>query len=468
MTTPTMLTSLDASFLHLEHEDAPMHVGSVGIFEGEPLRDERGHVRLDDVRALLVARLPLLPRFRQRLQWSPLRQAPPLWVDDPGFDIARHVRLVHLPAPGDERALRELTARVHMERLDRHHPLWELILVDGLEHGRVAMIEKLHHALIDGVSGVDVAAVTLDFTPETPPSELRLFVPERGPSPLQLLFRDLATTAGDVVHLATAAASLVQHRDEVPAATLDGFREMLHAGFAPRSSLNDRIGASRRFEVISRSLDEVRQTKTRLGGTVNDVVLAAVTRGLHDLTAARGEDADTLKVLVPVSRRPDDQRGALGNQVASLFVDLPVGEGDARARFDTIHRTMTRLKASHEDDASASLLGFADHLPGAVVAAISALVHHQPFVNLVVTNVPASPVPLYLLGARLLDVYPVVPLARNLTVSVGILSYDSRLTLGLYADGDAFDDLDVFVSGIDAGFAELADLAGLTARSRAG
>jgi WS/DGAT/MGAT family acyltransferase len=461
MTTATRLTALDSGFLLAESPTTPLHVGSLSIFEGAPLRDEDGRIRIDEIMRLTAERLDVVPRFRQRLVDVPFGLGRPMWVDDPEFDISHHVRLVALPAPGDERQLRELCASLHTELLDRSRPLWEMWFVDGLSGGRVALIEKIHHAMVDGVSSVDIAMALLDLDPAPAHHEPAVWAPDPLPGRTRTFAGAVAELALEPLRLTTSAIGALRH----PRRTLDRARHLAGSfasvgrdALAPRSSLNTPIGGrDRRYEVVTLPLRDVRDVKTRAGVTLNDVVLASVAGGLRQLLLDRGElvDGRTLHAMVPVSLRGDGDHLTLGNRVGTIIAPLPVGEADPHVRLRTVHDAMAQRKACGQADASAALVGLSDHLPPPVMGVVARSVHHQPLINVVVTNVPGPPVPLYLLGARMLETFPVVPVGGNLDVSIGIVSYDQQLTIGLLADSVTCADVATLAEGIEKSFAEL-------------
>jgi WS/DGAT/MGAT family acyltransferase len=464
------LTALDAGFLHMERDGLPLHVASVATFEGAPLLDEDGRLPLEELRSQVVARLASLPRFRRRLAWTPFGIARPCWVDDPDFDVTHHVDAVDLgdaevgdtgEGAGDGLAgLRRLAEQLVAERLPYDRPLWHLRFVTGLPGGRVGMIERVHHALVDGVSGVDVATVLLDLTPDALPVAPQPWTSPPAPGPLALLAGGVADRAATTLRLARAAAANVSRPLSAIrsiAATADAVAALAGDGlFAPRSLLNVPTGADRRLAWIGVRLDEVRRAGKDHDATVNDVVLCAVAHGLRALLLERGEvidGGDILKVLVPVSVRGDAERGSLGNRVGALLLPLPIGLGDPTERLEAIAATTKRLKARREATAVDGLLTAAGFLPAALDGPIARLTGRQPFVNVVVTNVPGPPVPLYCRGARMLDAFPVVPLGGNLPLGVAILSYDGALNVSITADGAAFPDLDTVRLGIEEGFA---------------
>jgi WS/DGAT/MGAT family acyltransferase len=460
------LSALDTSFLQLERLETPMHVGALTVLEGEPFFDGDGRFRIADVRDLVTSRLHLIPRFRKRVMSVPLDAGKPIWVDDDRFDIGYHVRLTALPAPGSRGQLLALFERVQAQLLDRGRPLWELWFVEGLEGGHVALFQKTHHALVDGISGVDVATVLLDLTPEP-----AVFEPEPWhPAPAPPSARLLIDTVKSVAEGTGAVARTARRAVEVPRRAVERIgtfaRQLstLADGtiVAPRTSLNRTVtGRSRRFGTVRVPLDDVKRVRRAFGGTVNDVVLAGVGGGLARLFEARGElePALTLKVFCPVSVRDETEHMKLGNRVSAMFVPLPVGEPDPVARLRAVQATTADLKEREQAVGAATLLNLTEFAAPTLMGLAARLAHRQTFFNLICTNVPGPQVPLYCMGARVLEAYPMLPLSKNLNVGVAILSYCGNLYIGLLADRDQWPDLDVFEAGIDDAFAELAKLA---------
>ncbi|CAB4645620.1 unannotated protein [freshwater metagenome] len=455
------LSSLDASFLHLESLETPMHVGAVSTFEGESFFDSTGRFQLAAARKLVASRLHLIPRFRKILKSVPLHQGRPIWVDDPRFDIAYHVRLTALPSPGTREQLMTLTARVQSQLLDRSRPLWELWFVEGLEEGRVALIQKTHHALVDGVSGVDVATVLLDFQPEPafrppprwivepPPAELRLLadsVWERATEPAEIVrslragLRGPSNALENTTRIARSVSSLFGTD-----------------ALAPHTSLNALVGRNRLFDGVTISFDDVHRVRQAFGGTINDVILAGVSGGLRDLLEARGEPIDgmTLKAFCPVSVRDDAERMQLGNRVSAMFVPLPVGLPDPVERLEAVRDATFDLKEREQAVGASFLLDLTHYAAPTLLGLGARLAHRQPFFNLVVTNVPGPQVPLYCMGGRMLEAFPVVPLTKNLSIGIAILSYCGNLHIGLFVDRDTFPDLPVLSSALENSFGEL-------------
>ncbi|HEX4529366.1 MAG TPA: wax ester/triacylglycerol synthase family O-acyltransferase [Acidimicrobiia bacterium] len=460
------LSGLDESFLHLERPETPMHVGAVAVLEREPFYDARGRFRLDEVRALVASRLQLIPRFRKRVMAVPLGQGRPVWVDHEGFDIADHVRVTALPAPGTRRQLRELAERLTVQVLDRRRPLWELWFVEGVDHGEhVGLVHKSHHTLTDGISGVDIATVLLDFTAEPtllPPDE---WVAAPAPDPTRLMLDSARERLSRPTELVGTARQLADAPREALARAADLGRSigsLVDAQVvAPRLSLNAPVGRGRRFETVRVSVDDVKRVRAAFGGTINDVILAGVGTAVARLLDARGELRPelVLKVFCPVSVRDDDQRMQLGNRISAMLVPLAVGEPDPLVRLAAVRRTTADLKERRQAVGAAALLGLSDYAAPTMLGLAARAAHAQRFANLMITNIPGPQVPLYCLGARMLEVYPVVPLSRNLTLNVAILSYCGQLHFGLIGDGDAGRDLEVVAGGIEDAFAELGALA---------
>jgi diacylglycerol O-acyltransferase len=462
------LTGLDASFLHLERDAVHMHVAGCMIFEGQA-------PTYDELVEQIVSRLHLVPRYRQRLAFVPFGQGRPVWVDDPHFNVRFHVRHTALPSPGGEAQLRRLTGRVFSQALDRSRPLWEIWLVEGFAEDRFALLSKTHHALVDGVSGVDIATVLFDTSPEpmpvAPPDHE--WVPRPLPSGAELLADALlerATVPTEMIRGARAALRGPRHVAGQMLGALGGLTAVARAGLAPAppTPLNVRIGPHRRFTWVDGDLGQVKAVKNALGGTVNDVVLASVAGALGRYLRMHGaaDDETVLRVMVPVSVRADVERGALGNRVAAMWVSLPVGIVDPVQRLLTISREMDGIKDSGQAVGAQVLTELTGFAPPTIMAQAARLQARQRLFNLVVTNVPGPQFPLYMLGRRLAAMYPMVPLAANQALGVAIMSYDGQLNFGLNADYDALSDLEVLADELRASMAELAAAAGEDTRDR--
>ena len=464
MTQHDRLSGLDSSFLHLERGVAHMHVGAVMVFEGMPPGYE-------DLVAQIGSRLHLIPRYRQRLAFVPFGQGRPVWVDDPHFNVAFHVRHTALPSPGDEPQLRRLAGRVFSQALDRSRPLWELWLVEGLAGGRFAVLSKTHHSLVDGVSGVDIATVLFDSSadplPVAPPEHE--WIPRPLPTDAQLLADALierATVPGELVRGVRATLRGPRHVAGRVGRALGGVSALARVGLqsAPPSPLNLRIGPHRRFTWVTGDLQEFKAVKNALGGTVNDVVLAVVAGALGRYLRGRGESTDelVLRAMVPVSVRADVQRGALGNKVAAMWSPLPVGTEDPVQRLLTISREMEGIKESGQAVGAQVLTELTGFAPPTIIAQAARLQARQRLFNLVVTNVPGPQFSLYVLGRRLQSLFPMVPLAENQALGIAIMSYDGQLDFGLNADYDGLPDVEGLADDLRASIAELVEAAGPT------
>ena len=456
------LSAQDASFLHVEQEHQPMHVGSLGVFEAGPLLDHAGRFRLDDARREIARRLHLVPRFRKKLMTVPYGQGRPVWVDDEAFDLAYHVRLTALPRPGDEEQLKALMNRLQSQTLDRRRPLWELWFVEGLAGERVAIIQKTHHALVDGISGVDVATVLLDLEPSPPKADAPDWEPHKAPAPPQLLAESLwerATQPAEMVRSMRAAMRGPRRLAEQAAERASQVSRLVSAASttAPEMPWNAAVTPHRRFEMARVPLDVAKAVKNAAGCTLNDVVLAAVTGGLRIFLESRGLDVDgvTLKAMCPVSVRDDSERMALGNRVSAMIVELPVGEADPAARLAAIGTHTREVKESGMAVAAEALIGLGDYAPPTLLSLGARLASVGRPVNLGITNVPGPQIPLYCLGARMLEAFPYVGIIDNQGLMVAVLSYDGQLSFGLTSDRDLLPDLDVLAEGIEKSFTEL-------------
>ena len=435
-----------------------MHVASTLVFEG-PAPD------YDDFREHIASRLHLVPRFRQRLRFVPFDQGRPVWVDDPQFNLTYHVRHTALPAPGSEEQLRTLAARVFSQRLDRSKPVWEMWLVDGLEGGRFGIVAKTHHCLVDGVSGVDITTVLFDAqreAPDMPPPQP--WHPRPEPSGAELLGRALverATSPAEGARGVRAIFRAPRTRGQGPVGSLEAVGALAKAGIAaPASPFNVDIGPYRRFAWVSADLAELKAIKNEVGGTVNDVVLAAVAGALGRHLRAHGHATTDLelKAMVPVSVRADSEHGALGNKVSAMYAPLPVGVTDPAERLRIVSRRMGDLKESKQAVAATMLTSLADFAPPTILGQAGRLQSGQRFFNMVVTNVPGPQFPLYLMGRELEATYPMVPLAKNQAVCFGIMSYNGQVNFGLIGDYDALGDLDRLAADLEASLEELVAL----------
>ncbi len=460
------LTSLDASFLYLEDADTPMHVAGFLVLESP-----RGGLDHEDLVDLVSSRLVLVPRFRQKVVEVPGHLANPAWIDDPDFDVTYHVRRSALPRPGTEEQLLDLVARLTARPLDHSRPLWEMYLVEGLADDRIAVVTKTHPALVDGLTAIDIGQVILDDAPvpadrPAPPDD---WAPRRPPGPVELVWEAVEeavqrpTAVLDTVRTATGDLRATAGRLVGTAGSVLSALARTTVRPAPTSPLNGSIGRQRRVAVARADLDELKAVRRALGGTVNDVLLATVTGALREWLLSRGEPvvgSTSIRALVPVSVRPDDvDDDAEGTVVSSLLVDLPVGEPNPRVRVARIGYAMRGAAQGAQSvgaDTLVALSGFAPPTLHALGARAASGLSRRLF-NLVVTNVPGPQVPLYAAGARMLEVFPVVPLARGQGLAIGLTSYDGTVYFGLNADRDSVSDVDVLADLIEQEVADLVD-----------
>ena len=466
------LSALDATFLELEQldEGATMHIGSVMIFD--PLPD--GTVpSLERVRRHMASRLSGLPRYSQRLSsertgglgW-------PSWRDDPRFDVSNHLRRAVLPAPGGDAELLEWSGDFFSHRLDRTRPLWEMVLVEGLQGGGWALATKTHHALVDGVGSVGVAQVLLDVEPSPPTHRPEVSTASRSDSRWATLLAPVPDAVSDLARAGTRAARAGLHAALHPREAFERSRSLAELIVrdeliaAPRTSINAPIGAVRRYTVVRASLPELKEIGRQFGGSVNDVLLALCTAGLRRLLLSRADSLPQagLRAMVPMNLRDDSERLALGNRVSSLFVELPVAEPDALARLLTIAADTSRLKESGAAVGAAAIIDLAGLAPPLLHASLARSLYATRLFNLTITNVPGPRIPLYALGAPMREVHPFVPLAAEHTLGIAIVSYDERIVLGLCADRDSTPNLDVLREGIEDGLCELRELCSTDAR----
>lgn len=462
------LTPQDHSFLLYENRNAPMHVGAVQLFPAAPLRRpgvEAGNgIDLERFEAYVQSRLHRIPRYRQRLAHTPV-EGHPIWIDDARFNLHYHVRHTRLPRPGDERLLKRTVGRIFSQHLDRGKPLWEMWLIEGVEGDRVAVVSKVHHCMVDGISGVDLLSVLL--TPEpmekleaTPP-----WIPRPAPGATQLVrdqaLRVLRAPLG-------AAASLVEWvRDQDGARgqlarRLDALRNSAggRGPLASSTSLNQPLGPYRRTDWLPMDLRPLRAIAKQLGGTVNDVVLSITAGGVRRfLQRTRQEDVRRLdfRALAPVSLRAADERGKLGNRVSAWIVPLPVDERDPLRRFERVREATAELKRNHAALAGDTIVQLSEWIGTTLLALGGRLLELTVPFNLVVTNVPGPRETLYLLGAPLLESHPLLPLLGNLSSGIALMSYRDTLSWGFTADWDTVPDLHALVLAIEHSCQRLAE-----------
>jgi diacylglycerol O-acyltransferase / wax synthase len=453
------LSPLDSSFLHVEDANSHMHIGSVAIFEGPP-------PPYDDLRSMVEGKLGLVPRYRQKVRFVPMALGRPVWVDDPHFNAEYHLRHTALPPPGGDEELRNLTGRVMSQQLDRSKPLWEMWIVEGLGAGRWALVSKVHHCMVDGVSGTDLLAVILDTRRDSLAAPADAWHPRPEPTRLQVLVEALSERAlspYEGLRSLRAATRAPRQLVGVTLETARGLAAMRGLVRSGESSLNGPIGPHRRWAWARAQLSDVKTVRAGLGGTVNDVVLAVITNGFRALLEERGEPLKDrgVRTLVPVSVRSSSERGDYNNRVSAMFATLPVGMPDAVERLESISEQMAGLKESKQAVAGevlTSLSGFAPAMLLALGMRVASRIP-QRSLNTVTTNVPGPQFPLYAAGRRMLEAFPYVPLGGSVRIGVAIFSYNGGLTFGVTGDFDSAPDIGVVCRGIEEGLAELVEAA---------
>ncbi len=455
------LTAVDASFLHQEGPHSHMHIGGLTVIEGPP-------PNMEDVLEQIRRRLHLVPRYRHKLAFTALDSGRPVWVDDPDFNLEYHVRHTALPAPGRWEQLRNLTARIFSQGLDRSKPLWEMWLIEGLTDDRFAMISKSHHALVDGIAGVDLATVLFDVSPNPPPIRHsgRAWQPHKEPGTAELLAAGLRGAVRAGLEVAEGAIDALAHPDHALARAreaAEGIGEIVWAGLnpAPETPLNVPIGPHRRFAAVASSLDDFKVVKNTFGGTVNDVVLAVVAGALRSFLISRGRHTEgvELRALVPVSVRAEDEHNVGGNRIVVMRGPLPVYIADPVERLHFVSQAMDGLKESKQALGAEVISGVQNFAPPTILAQASRLNFSTRLFNLIVTNVPGPQFPLYVLGREMLEVYPVAFLPESHALAIAIMSYNGQMNFGLLGDFDALPELDAIGETIATELSTLVSLA---------
>jgi diacylglycerol O-acyltransferase len=449
------LSPQDASFLHLEDSVSHMHIGTVAILEG-PVPSYEALERM------VSAHLPSVQRYRQRVHFVPAALGRPVWVDDPSFELGYHLRRTALPAPGGDEELRRLVGRVMSHQLDRDRPLWEMWVIEGLSEGRWGLITKLHHCMVDGVSGAELMAAILDteHNPDLP--EPQRWRPERQPTGAELAVNAITRRVVSPYEQVRAARAAVRSPRVAVSNAASVARGLWNMGAVvtppPSSSLNGPIGSSRRWAWARSQLSDVRQVREAFGGTVNDVVLSVIAGGFRALLAGRGESTQReVRTLVPVSVRAAGEHGEYNNRVSAIFADLPVGIEDPVEHLASVRAQMEHLKHSGEAVAGGVLVGLGGFAPAMLLALGMRAATRMPqqSVNTVTTNVPGPQRPLYAAGRRMLECFPYVPLAGHVRIGVAIFSYDGGLAFGVTGDYDHAPDIEVLCEGIERSMREL-------------
>jgi len=460
------LSAMDLSFLAMEDGRGHMHIGSVSIFDAGPLRCDDGGIDFERILSFIEAQLHKVPRFRQRLEWIP-GFAQPVWIDDARFNLRFHVRHTALPAPGDERQLKRLAGRILSQEFDRGKPLWENWFVDGLAGDRFALISKVHHCMADGMSGVAMGALLVGSDPGYEPPPRKQWIPRPAPGSAQLVLEEMRHRVGAPFSLLRA---LREDSDSEPdaaseSASTSGLGALIESARdaitrASPTPLNVEIGPHRRFDWARMPFDEVRDLGHLAGATLNDVVLAIASGALRAYLGRRGMMIDEIDfhAVVPVSVRREDERASLGNRVSGLVVRLPLDEADPWKRLLRVVELTHELKSSGQSGAGDVVGQAIDLLPTQLLGPLFRMASRSTAANLVITNVPGPRVAVYLLGARQLASYPVVPLVGSQGLGIALFSYDDGLYWGFNADWDAVPDLHEFVLAIEQEFETLRKL----------
>jgi diacylglycerol O-acyltransferase len=459
------LSNLDASFLALERRSTHMHVGAVAIFGPGPHTSDTG-VDITTLRRLIESRLESIPRYRQRIATVPF-EGHPVWVDDEHFNLEYHVRHIALPHPGTEEQLKSLVGRLMSQQLDRTRPLWELSVVEGLEDGGFAIVTKIHHCMIDGMSGIDLMAVILDFRPEVSIDDPAPWTPRPAPNGTELAVREISHTVSRVLSGIGDLSSLAGEIEDVSSEWSRRLRAVgasLSSGWLTQTGktpLNGSIGPSRWFDWVDVPLDDVKMIKDTHAVTVNDVMLATVAGAVRTYLLGEGamsepDVAETaFRVMAPVSVRTKDDRGKLGNQVAMWLLELPIGEPDAAVRLAEIHGATKNLKKTDQALGASTLVQVSTGAPATLVSLAARLASRvRPF-NMTVTNVPGPQFPLYMAGSQMLSTYPLVPLWESHGVGVAMFSINGRIDIGINMDRTLIEHPAVFGACLEEAFAEL-------------
>lgn len=459
------LSAQDNTFLLMERRNVYMHVAATAVYEGGPLVGEDGGVDIDAFRRAIEGFIHVIPRYREKLRWVPYVETP-VWVDDRHFNLDYHIRHTALPRPGTDAQLKKLAGRIMSQKLDRDRPLWEFWVVEGLEGGRFAIISKIHHCMIDGSAGADLATIMMSLTPEHHLPEVHPYVPRPSPTGGELLRDEVTRMLGLPNAIAKGLYDFGKHAESIRSELLKRSSALVELfGYAIRkpseTPLNGRLGPHRCFDWLDMSLEDVKAVRRHYGCTVNDLVLATVSGAVRQYLIRHRVDANDIefRVSAPVSVRRDEDRGKLGNHVSSWIVKLPIQEKDPVRRLEAIHRVTDDLKRSEQALGVQMLMAAAEWAPAQLLSLGSQSTSGP--INMIVTNVPGPQIPLYMLGSRLVDMYPQVPLLENTGLGVALFSYNGRMCWGFNADPGVVPDANEFVRMVRASFVELANAAGI-------
>lgn len=461
------LSPQDSVFLHIEDDHQPLHVGTLAYFERQPFLDADGRFDLARVRRRIESRLHLVPRFRKHIMNVPFDQGRPIWVDDADFDLADHVRLTASPSPGSEAQVKALMDRIQAQRLDRRRPLWELWFVEGVEGDRIGLIQKAHHALIDGISGIDVATVLFDVEPDVDDADPEPWTPEPPPDASTLLVDSLAERAVEPAELVRSARALVRDPQQAALLITQVARTVVDLAQPPPSaSWNVDVTPHRRFEPARVELDRAQALRRAAAGrgsdlartTLNDVVLTVCTGAMRAYLLQRGDEVPeglVHRALVPVSVRDVSEQMALGNRLSMMVAELPVGDPDPIERLRFVHTHMATRKDMGTAVGADALMGLSGYAPPTLLGLAARLVARTLPLNTVITNIPGPEGPLYCLGAKMLEAFPYVSVVDGMAMIIAVISYDGKLAFGLSGDRSAVADLEVLAASVEGAVTEL-------------
>ncbi len=451
------MSTLDAGFYFAEHANVPMHLGALTVFDGPP-------PSYQELAALYAAKLPRVPRYRQVVRTAPLQMFRPVWVDDEHFEIGYHLRHAAVPKPGRPPQLHRLAGQIYAQPLARSRPLWEAWLLEDIEAGRWAILSKMHHCMVDGIGGADLMSELFDLDPDAgPPAEPAPWQPQPAPSLAGALAGGIRDAVTWPLHAVAGVPGLMRQRlsalDDLTAFTRGVTTSARRLTVPSASCLNGPIGPGRRWAWATASLNSVKQIRAEFGGTVNDVLLAAITRGFRDVLIERRELSDGLIVrsLVPISIRCADEQGAITNRLSAVLANLPVAESDPIRRLRLVSDQMDHIKRTHQAAGAELLTQMLGAAPPTLlgVATRAAFQVPQPLVQTVTTNVPGPQFPLYILGRKMVEAHPFVPIGDNVKIAIAIFTYLGQVSFGITGDSSAAPDLDILVRGIRRGLAEL-------------
>lgn len=458
------LSAQDNTFLLGETATNPMHVGATLIYEAGRLRTREGGIDVDSIRRSAEGLLHQIPRCRQKLRWSPLLRDP-VWVDDRQFNLDYHIRHTSLPRPGSIEQLRQLSARIMEQQLDRARPLWELWVVEGLAGDRFAVISKVHHCMIDGMAGVDLATILLSTDPNAGISEPTRYVPRPGPSTAELLQHEVSHRVNLPFRALRDLQSLRSETDDVREELSARGRAVLRllGWLRPTSEtpVNGDNSPHRRLDWLTTPLADVKQLRKAAGCSVNDVILTVVSGAIRDYLIHRNADPARIefRASAPVSVRRDEDQGQLGNRVSSWIIRLPIEQSDPLKRFEAVHEVTRELKDSRQSLGVEMLMQVAEWTPP-VLLSLGAQAASGP-INTIVTNVPGPQIPLYMLGSKVVGMFPFVPLLQGMGLGIALFSYNGEMFWGFNADYDLVPDLAHFVRSVETSFVEFADALGV-------